>query len=234
MKNLSIITNNQTLTMSSREIAEYTGKNHSHVFRDISKMLDDLNEDRQGYTQVWTHPQNKQRYEEYVLDRDHTDCLLTGYSAKARMSVIKRWRELELDSYEKIASQNPNKIDSIDSLQQEVELKERNLKDRMKACSDLKCAIERFKALESQEDSTPLLANVKTQQQIEDEFMLSVINSSKATDIFNIECNAIRRKNNPFQAYKRRGMAREMLRKSFSRLIDSGATSSKQVGIQSH
>jgi hypothetical protein len=32
---------------------------------------------------------------EYVLDRDQTDCLLTGYSAKARMAVIKRWKELE-------------------------------------------------------------------------------------------------------------------------------------------
>lgn len=226
MKNLSIITNDQTLTMSSREIAEYTGKNHSHVFRDISKMLDDLNEDRQGYIQVWIHPQNKQRYEEYVLDRDYTDCLLTGYSAKARMSVIKRWKELELDSNEKVAAQTLPQPDD--------HLTAKRYEDLSNAYKDRAIANDRIKALESQEDSTPLLANVKTQQQIEDEFMLSVINSSKATDIFNIECNSIRRKNNPFQVYKRRGMAREMLRKSVSRLIDSGAISSKQVGIQSH
>ena len=34
-------------------------------------------------------------YSCFNLDRDLTDCLLTGYSAKARMAVIKRWRELE-------------------------------------------------------------------------------------------------------------------------------------------
>ena len=31
----------------------------------------------------------------FNLDREHTDCLLTGYSASMRMAVIKRWRELE-------------------------------------------------------------------------------------------------------------------------------------------
>lgn len=32
---------------------------------------------------------------EYLLDREHTDCLLTGYSAGLRMKVIRRWHELE-------------------------------------------------------------------------------------------------------------------------------------------
>ncbi|QSM00636.1 antirepressor protein [Oceanospirillum phage vB_OliS_GJ44] len=82
------------LTMSSREIAELTGKRHDHVMRDIRKMLDDLGE---------AHPTYGGSYEDstgrtlpcFNLDRDMTDCLLTGYSAKARMMVIKRWRELE-------------------------------------------------------------------------------------------------------------------------------------------
>ena len=32
----------QTLTMSSREIAELTGKNHKHVMADVRNMLDEL------------------------------------------------------------------------------------------------------------------------------------------------------------------------------------------------
>jgi len=32
---------------------------------------------------------------EYLLDRDHTICLLTGHSAIHRMRVIQRWQELE-------------------------------------------------------------------------------------------------------------------------------------------
>lgn len=90
------------LVMSSREIAEYTGKQHSHVFRDIKKMLADLDEEYQEYIHIWTHPQNKQSYEEFTLNRDLTDCLLTGYSAKARLKVIKRWKELEHNSQHKV------------------------------------------------------------------------------------------------------------------------------------
>jgi len=86
--------NSDSLTMSSREIAELTGKRHDHVMRDIRKMLDELGE---------AHPKFGGSYQDstgrtlpcFNLDRNLTDCLLTGYSAKARMKVIKRWRELE-------------------------------------------------------------------------------------------------------------------------------------------
>lgn len=223
MNDLSTITNNQTLTMSSREIADLTGKRHADVMRDIRNMLDEINS---AQNCVQYTDSTGRSLPMLMLNKEETLCLVSGYNAKLRMAIIKRWQELESDSYTKSAVQTPPQPDD--------HLIAQHHSDLAKAYKDRAIANDRIKALESQEDSTPLLANVKTQQQIEDEFMLSVINSSKATDIFNIECNSIRRKNNPFQVYKRRGMAREMLRKSVSRLIDSGAISSKQVGIQSH
>lgn len=81
--------------MSSREIAELTVKQHAHVLRDIRAMLAELGEDERGYLQKWTHPQNGQEYDEFILNRELTDCLLTGYSAVARMRVIKRWHQLD-------------------------------------------------------------------------------------------------------------------------------------------
>ncbi len=81
-------------TMSSREIAVLTGKQHFHVKRDIEKMLADLGEDPSKSGCTYLDGQNRQQTE-YLLDREHTDCLLTGYSAAMRMAVIKRWRELE-------------------------------------------------------------------------------------------------------------------------------------------
>lgn len=84
-----------TLTMSSREIAQLTNKEHKHVRRDIEKMFVDLNKPLEGYIQKWIHLQNGKEYEEYLLDKDHVECLLTGYSAELRMPVIKRWHELE-------------------------------------------------------------------------------------------------------------------------------------------
>ncbi|HCD5813913.1 phage antirepressor KilAC domain-containing protein [Klebsiella grimontii] len=83
------------VTMSSREIAELTEKQHGHVCRDIETMLKQLGESPEGYIQLWTHPQNGQRYREYRLDREHTECLITGYSAVLRMKIIRRLREME-------------------------------------------------------------------------------------------------------------------------------------------
>ncbi|EJC0485122.1 Rha family transcriptional regulator, partial [Salmonella enterica] len=82
------------VTMSSREIAELTGKQHKNVKRDIEKMLSDLQEDALRFEHIYLDVQNRQQIE-YLLDRDHTECLLTGYSAVHRMRVIRRWHELE-------------------------------------------------------------------------------------------------------------------------------------------
>ncbi|WWJ88782.1 Rha family transcriptional regulator [Erwinia aphidicola] len=42
--------------MTSREIAELTGKQHAHVMRDIEVMLEQLNESAEGCLQIWMHP----------------------------------------------------------------------------------------------------------------------------------------------------------------------------------
>ncbi|WP_282372948.1 phage regulatory protein/antirepressor Ant [Pseudomonas sp. PS02290] len=80
--------------MSSREIARLTEKQHFHVKRDIEKMLADLKEDASRFGCTYLDGQNRNQTE-YLLDREHTDCLLTGYSAPLRMAVVRRWRELE-------------------------------------------------------------------------------------------------------------------------------------------
>ncbi len=85
---------NVARTMSLREIADLTGKRHDNVKADIRNMLADLKEDVLTFQGIYLDSMNRQQTE-YLLDREHTDCLLTGYSAAMRMVVIKRWRELE-------------------------------------------------------------------------------------------------------------------------------------------
>ncbi len=82
------------ITMSSRELAELTGKRHPDVKRDIQVMVEALSEDVSSFAHIYRDSMNREQTE-YLLDRDHTDCLLTGYSAPLRMKVIRRWRELE-------------------------------------------------------------------------------------------------------------------------------------------
>ncbi|AOV00537.1 phage antirepressor KilAC domain-containing protein [Delftia tsuruhatensis] len=85
------------LTMSSREIADLTGRDHGNVMRDIRTLLDDLQaSDLKPVCETTTYAgANGQRYPQYELDRDTCLTLLLGYDAAARMKVVKRWQELE-------------------------------------------------------------------------------------------------------------------------------------------
>lgn len=80
--------------MTSREIADLTGKRHPDVTRDIEKMLVDLQEDVSSFAHIYFDGMNRSQ-QEYRLDRELTETLLTGYSAILRRKVIARWRELE-------------------------------------------------------------------------------------------------------------------------------------------
>jgi phage antirepressor YoqD-like protein len=80
--------------MSSREIADLTGKQHQHVKRDIEAMLAELGEDVSRFGRIYLDSMNREQTE-FHLDRELTETLLTGYSAPLRRAVIARWRELE-------------------------------------------------------------------------------------------------------------------------------------------
>jgi Rha family phage regulatory protein len=86
------------VTMSSREIAELTGKQHSNVMRDIRAMTERLSADSDlnwhCETETYTDEQGKPR-EMYRLDKDTTLTLVAGYDAVLRFRIIKRWQELE-------------------------------------------------------------------------------------------------------------------------------------------
>lgn len=111
------------VTMSSRDIAELTGKRHDNVLADIRSMLSDLKIDALSFQGVYIDSMNRQQAE-YLLDREHTDCLLTGYSAAMRMAVIKRWRELEEQAARpmtqaEITAANANHLVAVERQQRE-------------------------------------------------------------------------------------------------------------------
>lgn len=95
MHNQALVINNQAgATMSSREIAELTGKQHKNVVRDIRSMLGQLDKDTLSFERIYFDAQNREQLE-FVLDRLHVECLLTGYSIPLRMKVLERLTELE-------------------------------------------------------------------------------------------------------------------------------------------
>ena len=97
MNNLAIL--KQTAqTMSSREIAQLCEKQHGHVCRDIEQLNQTyeqmgLSKIGQGY---YTHPSTgSQQHREFLLTKEQSIDLVTGYRADIRIRINRRWAELE-------------------------------------------------------------------------------------------------------------------------------------------
>jgi len=106
----NLINANQTLTMSSREIAELTGKEHFNVKRDIIAMIMQLNypstplkhcpkfnpSELKGHGVEFGKFDHKgNSYELFTLNKRYAELLITGYSATLRLKVIDRLYEME-------------------------------------------------------------------------------------------------------------------------------------------
>lgn len=89
---VSIATTN--LTMSSREIAELTGKQHRNVTRDIEKMLSDIGKDALSFEHIYQDRYGRDQ-KEYRLPKNLTITLIAGYRADLRLKIVDRWLELE-------------------------------------------------------------------------------------------------------------------------------------------
>lgn len=126
---------NQELMMSSREIAELTGKNHADVMRDIRKMLKSLNVGESTFAGTYSDIQGKSQ-PCFKLDRYHTEVLVTGYDVKRRAAVIKRWYDLETGKAQPLATvKDPQlaamvtMLTQLDAVKQEQEAQRLELAD---------------------------------------------------------------------------------------------------------
>lgn len=91
---LKIYQNQSAPTMTSREIAELTGKAHKEVTRDIENTLAQAEIDARIFAHTYKDTQNRQQ-REYRLPKRECDLVVSGYSVKYRLAIIDRWQELE-------------------------------------------------------------------------------------------------------------------------------------------
>jgi anti-repressor protein len=97
-------------TMSSREIAELTGKDHRNVLRDC----DNLNQNYESLSLLKIEQghyiaENGQKYRCYELTKMQTIDLMTGYNIELRIKINRRWEELE-SNQKAIDFSNPNTV----------------------------------------------------------------------------------------------------------------------------
>lgn len=79
-------------TMSSREIAELTGKQHDNVRRDIQNMAQSLSLTFEEKVEGGTGGRPSKVY---LLPKRESLILVSGYSIEMRAKIIDRWQELE-------------------------------------------------------------------------------------------------------------------------------------------
>lgn len=104
-----LIKQNQQPMMSSREIADLTGKRHADVIRDIWVMTEQLYGEIKDNANL-RHYKNQEvtlvdgivaifdsrgYVSEIKLDRRHTEILISGYDVVRRAAIIDRWHALE-------------------------------------------------------------------------------------------------------------------------------------------
>ena len=81
MNELTIIKNDQAVT-SSLIVAEQFGKNHRDVLRDIDNIIKGSPQNCGSlfHGDTYTHPQNKQEYRMYYINRDGFSLLAMGFT----------------------------------------------------------------------------------------------------------------------------------------------------------
>lgn len=102
----TIVAPSNTISMSSREIADLTGKQHKDVIRDIRVMRKALAEDGADLRHLREVKDGRDYTAEFRLDRVLTETLLTGYSIPLRHRVVTRLAELENVSRQVVIPQN--------------------------------------------------------------------------------------------------------------------------------
>ena len=104
--------------ISSNEIAELTGKRHDNVTRDIENQLKTLGLGLLKFEGTYINAQGK-RLKCYLLDREQTEILVTGYSIPLRAKVIKRLHELEREDTKHLPSNFAEALELAAKLERE-------------------------------------------------------------------------------------------------------------------
>lgn len=95
------------LSMTSREIAELTGKEHFNVLRDIRTTLEELGLEPSSVEKAYQDSQGRQQLE-FDLDEELALTVVSGYSTVLRNLIVRQWLDMR-----KLVSSQQQEIDKL-------------------------------------------------------------------------------------------------------------------------
>jgi Rha family phage regulatory protein len=122
-------------TMTSLEIAEVTGRQHSNVLRDIRNILEQIEDKAQFTFELGSYlDANGQSRPMYSLTKKDSILLASGYDANLRAKIINRWEQLEIEkrnggfeipkTYSAALMLAAKQAEEIENQQKQLEIKE--------------------------------------------------------------------------------------------------------------
>lgn len=134
----------QQPTMSSREIADLTGKRHDNVMRDAREMLVQLhgNGGILNFEDTQRNEQNGQTYPIYRLPKRESLILVSGYNLAMRAAIIDRWQDLEAQQQASSPILALNDPTTLRALLLD------NVEERMKLAQELAAAAPKLEAFD--------------------------------------------------------------------------------------
>lgn len=95
---LQIMTNFSVLTMTTRDIAELTGKQHKDVLYDTRKMLEELGLTLADFSVNLPDAYGRMQ-PAFALPKRESIILVSGYNLLMRAKIVDRWQELEAQQH---------------------------------------------------------------------------------------------------------------------------------------
>ena len=123
---------NDGKAITSREIAELTGKEHRNVLRDCDRLNENYNKlgmpkIEQGY--YFLENTGTQQHREMRLSKMQSMDLMTGYKIELRIKVNRRWEELENTQQKFLVPQTFSEALKLASMQAEkLEIQDQQIK----------------------------------------------------------------------------------------------------------
>ena len=113
-------------TMSSREIAKLADKQHGHVIHDIELLNETLAQESLSIIgESFYTADNGQTYREFLLTKEQTIDLMTGYNRNLRIRINRRWAELEQQIAAPVVALPQDYLSALKALVMSEEAKER-------------------------------------------------------------------------------------------------------------